>query len=582
MKTRTELRGGTSRLARLAPRRADLPMILVVCAAYFICGRLGLALAIINPIASPVWPPTGVALAVILIWGYQMWPGVFAGAFFVNLVQFSLSYHLHPLSARAIVESLAVATGNTSEGLLAAYLVARFANGRRAFDKSEDALRFAALGGLLSSTLSATVGTVALAIGAFAHGTALLRVWTTWWLGDATGALIVAPAILLWSVPSRVMWRKSRLVEAFVLVVCLLAACEVVVFASNRSLPEMLPLLFLCFPFLLWPAIRFGQREAASSVLVLSFLAVLGSIPGRRFVPEVSLNVSFLMLQIFIASMGVTALVVAAAISERRSAAAALTSTLDMLEETVSYRTKQLSDLSGRLLRLQDEERRRLAREFHDSTAQKVVAIGINVAIAQQEAARLSDAAQRALRECLQLVDETSREIRTISYVLHPPLLDDAGLASALRALAEGFSKRSGISVKLEAPDRWSRASADTELALFRVAQECLGNIQRHSGSPSARISLAPRDGTITLEVQDYGKGFPTETLDGSARGTLGVGIGGMRERLRQLGGTLEIRSDKSGTLVRAKLPATDRSSQEQPEEPARDSTLSERAGLAD
>lgn len=569
-------------MARLAPRRADLPMILVVCAAYFICGRLGLALAIINPIASPVWPPTGVALAVILIWGYQMWPGVFAGAFFVNLVQFSLSYHLHPLSARAIVESLAVATGNTSEGLLAAYLVARFANGRRAFDKSEDALRFAALGGLLSSTLSATVGTVALAIGAFAHGTALLRVWTTWWLGDATGALIVAPAILLWSVPSRVMWRKSRLVEAFVLVVCLLAACEVVVFASNRSLPEMLPLLFLCFPFLLWPAIRFGQREAASSVLVLSFLAVLGSIPGRRFVPEVSLNVSFLMLQIFIASMGVTALVVAAAISERRSAAAALTSTLDMLEETVSYRTKQLSDLSGRLLRLQDEERRRLAREFHDSTAQKVVAIGINVAIAQQEAARLSDAAQRALRECLQLVDETSREIRTISYVLHPPLLDDAGLASALRALAEGFSKRSGISVKLEAPDRWSRASADTELALFRVAQECLGNIQRHSGSPSARISLAPRDGTITLEVQDYGKGFPTETLDGSARGTLGVGIGGMRERLRQLGGTLEIRSDKSGTLVRAKLPATDRSSQEQPEEPARDSTLSERAGLAD
>ncbi|HVB87532.1 MAG TPA: MASE1 domain-containing protein [Candidatus Dormibacteraeota bacterium] len=568
-------------MARLAPGRADLPMILVVCAAYFICGRIGLALAIINPIASPVWPPTGVALAVFLIWGYQTWPGVFAGAFFVNLVQFSLSYHLHPLSVRAIMESLAIATGNTSEGLLATYLVARFANGRRAFEKSEDALRFAALGGLASSMLSASIGTAVLAIGGYVHGAALLRVWTTWWLGDATGALIVAPAILLWSVPSRVVWRTSRLVEAFVLVVCLLAACEVVVFGSNRSLPDMLPLLFLCFPFLLWPAIRFGQREAASSVLVLSFLAVLGSVPGRRFVPEVSLNVSFLMLQIFIASMGVTALVVAAAISERRSAAAALTNTLDMLEETVSYRTKQLSELSGRLLRLQDEERRRLAREFHDSTAQKVVAIGINVAIAQQESSRLSDAAQQALRECLELVDETSREIRTISYVLHPPLLDDAGLASALRALAEGFSKRSGISVKLEAPDSWSRASADTELALFRVAQECLGNIQRHSGSPSARISLASRDGTITLEVQDYGKGFASEALDGGAKGTLGVGIGGMRERLRQLGGTLEIRSDKSGTLVRAKLPAIASSSQERAEEPAGDANLSERAGLA-
>ena len=559
MRTRTDTGGATPRSARFLPTLADVPMLAIIFGAYFLCGRLGLGLAVINPIASPVWPPTGVALAVLLIWGYRMWPGVFAGAFFVNLVQFSLSYHLHPLSARAIFESLAIATGNTAEGMLAAYLVARFANAGRAFDKSDDTLRFAGLAGFVSPVVSATAGTLALTIGGYTHGADFIRVWTTWWLGDATGALIVAPAILLWGAPSRAVWRKSRVFEAIVLVVCLLAVCEVVVLASNRSLPAMLPLLFLCFPFLLWPAIRFGQREAASSVLILSFLAVLGSMPGRRFIPELSLNVSFLMLQIFIASMGVTALVVAAAISERRSAARALKNTLDMLEETVSYRTKQLSDLSGRLLRLQDEERRRLAREFHDSTAQKVVAIGINVAVAQQEADRLSAAAQRALEESLQLVDETGREIRTISYVLHPPLLDDAGLASALRALAEGFSKRSAISVELEVPEKWQRASADAELALFRVAQECLGNIQRHSGSPSARISLASLSNTITLEVQDYGKGIPSETLDGGANGKLGVGIGGMRERLRQLGGTLEIRSDQLGTLVRARVPIAQR-----------------------
>ncbi|MGH9715664.1 MAG: MASE1 domain-containing protein [Candidatus Acidiferrales bacterium] len=566
------------------PARADLPMLAVILVAYFVCGRLGLSLAIINPIASPVWPPTGLALAAFLIWGYQMWPAVFAGAFFVNLVQFSTSYHLHPVSAHALAESLAIAVGNTSEGLLAAFLVARFANGRSAFDKSEDALRFAALGGLVSPIVSATMGTAVLAIGGLAQGSAVRGVWTTWWLGDATGALIVAPAILLWSVPSRVAWKKSRLFEAIVLVVCLLAGCEVVIFAGNRSRPEMLPLLFLCFPFLLWPAIRFGQREAASSVLVLSFLAVLGSMPGRRLIPEVSLNVSFLMLQIFIASMGVTALVVAAAISERRSAATALTNTLDMLEETVSYRTKELRDLSGRLLRLQDEERRRLAREFHDSTAQKVVAIGINVAVAHQEASQLSDDAQKALRECLQLVDETSREIRTISYVLHPPLLDDAGLAIALRSLAEGFSKRSGISVATEIPEDWPRAGADGELALFRVAQECLGNIQRHSGSPSARMSLADSDGMITLEVEDHGKGIPRETLDGGVNGALGVGIGGMRERLRQLGGTLEIRSDRSGTLIRAKLPKAERepSARRAPDDGTTNGVLSEKSELGD
>lgn len=555
MRTRTD----SGRIAPLSetfiPRLSDLPILLVVFAAYFVGGRLGLSLAVIHPITSPVWPPTGIALAALLIWRYRMWPAVFAGAFLVNLIQFSVSYHLHPLALRALAEATVIAIGNTSEGLLAAFLVRRFAKGRRAFDKSEDSLRFAALGGLASTMVSATVGSVALAVGGFAQTSPLIRIWTTWWLGDATGALIVAPAILLWSVPSHVKWRKSQVFEGIVLAVCLLAGAEAVIFAGNRSLPAMLPLFFMCFPFLLWPAIRFGQREAATSALVLSCLAVLGSIPGRRLIPEESLNLSFLMLQIFIASMGLTALVVAAAINERRSAAKALTNTLDMLEETVNYRTKELRELSGSLLRLQDEERRRLAREFHDSTAQKVVAIGINIAVAEQEADRLSDQARSALQECLHLVDETGREIRTISYVLHPPLLDEAGLASALRSLAGGFSKRSGIRVQLEVDERWERATADEELALFRVAQECLGNIQRHSGSPTARISLAASNEAISLEVEDHGKGIPREILDGRKTGTLGVGISGMRERLRQLGGTLEIQSGSTGTLVRAVVP---------------------------
>jgi two-component system, NarL family, sensor histidine kinase FusK len=541
--------------SQLKPRRGDWLMLALIFTTYYLAGRLGLRLAIVYPIASPIWPPTGVALAALLIWGYRMWPAVFAGSFLVNAVQFSLSYHGHSFWLREIVDPLLIASGNTCEALLGAYLVDWFANGRRAFEKTDDTLRFAALGGLGACVVGATVGTAALEIGGFAAEHAFGGIWTTWWLGDATGALIVAPVFLLWAAPSPIRWNRARVLELTVLAVSLLVAAEVVIFSNAKSLRDMLPLLFLCFPFLLWPAIRFGQREAATSALFLSCVAVVGSLAGHRFAPDVSLNFSFIMLQFFMASMGVTALVVAATIGERRRAAAELNITLDMLEETIGDRTKELGALSGRLLQMQDEERRRLAREFHDSTAQKVVAIGINAGIAQQEAERLSEEAQRALGECVQLVDETVREIRTISYVLHPPLLDEAGLGSALRAFASGFSKRSGIDVEIDIPEHWPRASEDAEIAVFRVAQECLGNIQRHSGSSWARVCLKMVNGATVLEVEDRGRGIPPEIVQRGANGTLGVGISGMRERLRQLGGALEIASRKPGTLVRATLP---------------------------
>jgi signal transduction histidine kinase len=530
-------------------------MLALIFATYCVAGRLGLKLAIIHPITSPVWPPAGIALAALLIWGYSMWPAIFAGAFVVNIIQFLISYHGHPFWVRAIAEPLVIACGNTAEALVGAYLVNRFANGRRAFERSEDVLRFAGLGGLASSAIAAAVGTAALGIGGFAHEFALSQIGTTWWLGDATGALIVTPVILLWAAPSRIRWSPARMFELILLIVCLLAAAEVVIFSNEKSLRHMLPLFFLCFPFLLWPAIRFEQREAATSVLFLSIVAILGSMPGRPLAPAMSLNLAFLLLQFFMASMGVTALVVAAAISERRRSATALTDTLDMLEETVNYRTKELRELSGRLLRLQDEERRRLAREFHDSTAQKVIAAGINAGLAHQEANKLSAEAQRALTECLNLVDEAAKEIRTISYVLHPPLLDEAGLGSALRAFAQGFSKRSGIEVEADIPEGGPRTGEDTELALFRVAQECLGNIQRHSGSTWARVALRSSDDVITLEVEDAGRGIPAEISQRGASGNIGVGISGMRERIRQLGGTLEIIAKKPGTLVRASVP---------------------------
>jgi len=250
-------------------------------------------------------------------------------------------------------------------------------------------------------------------------------------------------------------------------------------------------------------------------------------------------------------------------IDEQRQLLKSLSEARDELEQRVRERTEELHiateslrELSARLLRMRDEEQRRLARELHDSVGQLLAAIGMNIAAISAEAHRLSPATAKCVAENANLVDEVSREIRTISHLLHPPLLDEAGLASALRWYTEGFAKRSRIDVGLEIPSGVFRLPHDTEIALFRVVQECLTNIHRHSGSAVATIRINFCGERVVLEVEDQGKGIPPEQLRRLARvGRIGVGFGGMRERLRQLGGSLEIQSAGSGTLVRAKLP---------------------------
>ncbi len=244
----------------------------------------------------------------------------------------------------------------------------------------------------------------------------------------------------------------------------------------------------------------------------------------------------------------------------------------ELIETNEALRVSELSlrQLSARLLKLQDEERRRIARDLHDTTGQKIAVLSMTLdRLAKLVDTRKADV-KDALAESREVVGKIGEEIRTLSYLLHPPLLDECGLASAVLWYAEGFKKRSGIHLSVSIDEELVRLTTDAETALFRVLQESLTNVHRYSGSPSAEIRIFQSASKVHLEIVDHGKGVQAGTERPAFAGapTLGVGIPGMRERIRQLGGQLEVEFSNEGTRVYASLP-TEAFTEES--EPARD-----------
>lgn len=212
-----------------------------------------------------------------------------------------------------------------------------------------------------------------------------------------------------------------------------------------------------------------------------------------------------------------------------------------------------LRDMSGRLLQMQDEERRRIARELHDSTAQNLSALEMNLALLERNPERSSPSFRDLLAGSREIAESCSREIRTLSYLLHPPLLDEVGLLFAIRWFVEGYETRTGIRVTLALPDEFPRLVPDVETALFRILQECLTNIYRHSGSSTAHISLAVQNDGVRLEVLDQGKGFAQ--VGKISRPSAGLGLMGMRERVRQQHGTFDLQSNSNGVRIVVTMP---------------------------
>jgi signal transduction histidine kinase len=250
-------------------------------------------------------------------------------------------------------------------------------------------------------------------------------------------------------------------------------------------------------------------------------------------------------------------------ITKQRGVQTRLLTIQEELEERIRQRTslleatnENLRDLSARLLKVRDEEQRRIARHLHDSTGQTLAVLTMKLNRLEREAQKLSADVAKTAAESAALAKEVSDSVRTVSYLLHPPLLDEAGLKSALAWYAEGFEERSGIKVHLEMPSDFERQPCDLETAVFRIVQECLTNIHRHSGSTTADIRICQFAGGLALEVKDTGRGISAETLAKiSSVGLPGVGLRGMRERVTALGGAFEILSEGAGTTIKVAIP---------------------------
>jgi len=279
----------------------------LLLAVYVLVGKAGLRLAYLNPSATPVWAPTGVALAAFLLLGLRFWPVILAGAFIVNVTTAG-----SPLTAAVI------ALGNTAEGLLGASLAQRYAGGRHAFERARSVFYFIALAAIGATTVSATVGVTVLALASYAPWSDYGGVWLTWWLGDAVGAMIVAPVIILWWNHHRVRWTPRQMAELALLVLMLVLAGSLVFGGITLPADRRYPLEFLAMPLFMWAAFRFGSREAATGVLLFSAIAVWGTLHGHGPFQQPTLNESLVLLQAFSGITAATTLGLSADIEQRR------------------------------------------------------------------------------------------------------------------------------------------------------------------------------------------------------------------------------------------------------------------------
>lgn len=509
---------------------------ILVALLYFVGAEVAFYIGTLSDkIVALFWPPNVILFCALLIVPQRRWWAYVAAAFPAHIAA--------ELTVGMPAPQLLLAfTTNCLVVLLNAWAVRRFVGGPPWFGNWRTALRYIIITAGIGPAVAALGGAFVPIMGGGAFADYWVF-WSHWYFANALPNLTLGPAFLIWFSDTARSggWNPSRRhLEAVALGVVLLAACLAVALPDQAEKALGPTVLVLPLPLLVWAAVRFGERGASAAILMVAVIFTWDALHGGPLFPYASPERSLLALQLFLTGISIPILLLGAIIDELR-------------------RTERTTrELAASLMRAQDDERRRIARDLHDSTGQNIIAATLVAGRIEQS---LPESARAEFHQLGDMLQQSIREIRTVSYLLHPPLLDEAGLVLAVRNYVEGFSERSGVVVDLDLPPDLQRMSPEAELALFRVVQEALTNVSRHSGSATAGIRVAQERhagrAVVVLTVEDAGSGMPQLVGIRRRRGSTGSGVGlaSMRERLQQVGGWLEIQSTVGRTVITARVP---------------------------
>ncbi len=463
---------------------------------YFALAKGGLALASIHPSATPIWPPTGVALAAVLLWGYRTWPAIFTAAVIVNAT-----------TAGSVATAIAIATGNSLEAVVGAYLINRWSSGCNTFSRPNSVAKFALICFVIATPISASIGLTSLATAGYIERTNFANAWVTWWLGDVTGALVIAPVIVLWaSSPYHAFNRKEFLETVGVLATA--AAVGLIAFSPLiGQTPSRNPLGFLAILPMLWAALRRGPRDTATVALVLAGITIWGTLTGGGPFTTADLNVSFLLVLMFLISITVPSLLLSADVEVRKKAEESLRRAQIELERKVAERTQELELANAAKSRF-------LAMASHD-LRQPLHALGLFVAqlrtpLKSGERTKTIERIDATRKE----MDEMFNSLLDISRLdagILTPKITEFPIARLLQKIETRFdqaTREKGLRLRVRRSDAWVRSDA---MLLERILLNLVSNAVRYTLRGGIIVGCRRRGEMLRIEVWDSGPGIPED-----------------------------------------------------------------------
>ena len=520
--------------------RLSLPAVTIgLAAVYFCTGKLGLSLAFPNPSATAVWPPTGIALVTMLLWGRRVWPGIFVAAFFVNLT-----------TQGSIWTSLGIATGNTLEAVAGAALVDRYARGRHAFEQTHTIFKYIFLAGMLSTASSATIGMATLCLARVTEWNAFVSGWSTWWVGDLVSDIVLAPLLLIWSARPRPKWNFFHAVEVLLMALSLLVLGQMVFGGWMIPKGKNYPMEYLVIPPLLWAAWRFGLRGASAAAFAMSVIAITGTMRG--FGPFATQDsASLLLLETFMAAMGLMSLVLASVVEERNRVLADLEGRV--AERTVELRST-IDSLEGFCYSI-----------AHDLRAPLRYINGFTRLLLQDHTPAFDPSAQDYARRVVQATEKMDKLINDLleygrlssaELPLEPVNTEKIIRLAVDQVLLEYSSAGAVVTVESPLPSVLAHP-----LVMEQVALNLLRNAAKFVTPhvvPRIRVGAETANGRVRIWVRDNGIGidpayhekifgvFQRLHLEQNYPGT-GIGLAIVQKGVERMGGRVGLESKPGG-----------------------------------